>query len=72
MLYLLLLICILPLSLCFEPFTIGIVGAGLGALGYNFDYVKTQTYCRFHSCCNDDYIPADIRGSFFFYFSFCS
>lgn len=70
MLYLLLLIFILPLNHCFEPFTIGIVGAGLGALGYNFDYVKKQTYCRFQSCCNDEYIPADINGSLIFYFTF--
>lgn len=57
MLYLFMLILLLPLTQCFEPFTIGLIGAGLGALGYKYD-----VYCKFQSCCNDDYIPADITG----------
>lgn len=49
-----------------EPITtsllVGGVGAGLSALGYNFDYIKGQTYCRFQECCTNDYISPNIKG----------
>ena len=47
---------------CFEPLTTLSIVAGLGALGYNFDYVKEKTYCQYKECCNKNYINLDSNG----------
>lgn len=49
--------------IAFEPITIGLGAAVLGAFGYNFQKpVLEQTYCKFRECCINDHIPADITG----------
>lgn len=48
-----------------EPITttIGITGAGLGMMGYNFgDTIKKHTYCHLTECCIDDHIPSDVNS----------
>ncbi|GAB0092964.1 Torsin [Sergentomyia squamirostris] len=50
----------------FDPFTLttGLVAGGsalLGTLGYNYDYVKENTYCRYYECCIPEWIPADMN-----------
>lgn len=50
---------------CIEPIstTIGITGAGLGMMGYNFgDSIKKHTYCHLTECCIDEHIPSDITS----------
>lgn len=49
---------------CIEPITttIGITGAGLGMMGYNFgDSIKKHTYCHLTECCIDEHIPRNVN-----------
>lgn len=39
-----------------------VAAAGLGAFGYNFQFLKENSYCRFQECCIDSYIPVNIQG----------
>lgn len=50
-----------------DPFslTAGVV-AGAGALGYNFQFFKENSYCKFKECCIDTYIPVNIQGKYNF------
>ncbi|XP_055677324.1 torsin-like protein [Lutzomyia longipalpis] len=53
---------VVELCLCLEPLTtIGLAGATLTALGYNYDTIKVNTYCRWYECCIPDHVPADIN-----------
>lgn len=56
------------IKICYgiDPISIGIGGALLGAFGYNFEYLKQNTYCKFKECCSDSYIPLDINGKCIF------
>uniref|UniRef100_A0A1L8DUT1 Putative torsin-like protein n=1 Tax=Nyssomyia neivai TaxID=330878 RepID=A0A1L8DUT1_9DIPT len=64
--FLVTLLCLLAIFvecfLCLEPLTtIGLVATGLSALGYNYDTIKVNTYCRWYECCIPDHIPGDIE-----------
>lgn len=47
-------------TVCLEPISMSLAIAGAAALGYNMETIL----CKYKECCNDQYIPENIKSDY--------